>query len=108
MHTTVLNQVEVQKAFREHFAIFKLSIDSSQSVTSIEGRATTEAALAKQLRIFGTPYSLAIDSDGRELGRLPGAPINAHEYLLFKDYLLSGKSRSKTFVQFKAQRKSSS
>ena len=105
MHNTVLNRSDVQNAFREHFAIFKLSIDSTQSVTGIDGSNTTEAALAKQLKIFGTPYSLAIGSDGRDLGRLPGAPIDAGEYLLFKDYLISGTSRSESFAQFKAQRK---
>lgn len=105
MHNTVLNRAEVQNAFREHFAIFKLSLDSTQSITGFDGSNTTEAALAKQLKIYGTPYSLAVGTDGRDLGRLPGAPIDAAEYLLFKDYLLSGTSRTESFAQFKKQRK---
>lgn len=105
MHNTVLNRVDVQNAFREHFAIFKLSIDSSQSVTALDGSITTEAELAKQLKIYGTPYTLAIGNDGQTLGRLPGAPIDAGEYLLFREYLLSDTDRSESFAKYKARRK---
>lgn len=105
MHNTVLNQVEVQRAYREQFAIFKLAVDSSQTVTDVDGEVLTESALAKKWKVFGTPYTLVISADKGILGRLPGAPINAAEYLLFRDYLLAGGSQQETFAQYKARRK---
>jgi thioredoxin-related protein len=103
----VLNQVAVQRAYREHFAIFKLSVDSSQMVTDVDGEVLSESALAKKRKVFGTPYTLVISGDKSTLGRLPGAPINSAEFLLFREYLLAGGSQHETFAQYKVRRKGS-
>lgn len=105
MHQTVLNRTDVQAEYRKHFTAIRLAIDSSNAIVAPDGSATTESAYARRLGVFGTPFVIAIGADGRELGRMPGAPIDATEFLLFKDYLLAGDNGARTFAQFKAQRK---
>ncbi len=103
MHQTVLNRVEVQGAFRQHFIPIKVGADSSQPLTGLDGRQVTGKEFARQHKVFGTPFSLAFGTDGQEIGRLPGAPIDAGEYLAFRDYLLAGGARLGSFAQFKAR-----
>jgi thioredoxin-related protein len=105
MHQTVLNRVDIQAEYRRHFTALRLAIDSSNAIVAPDGSATTESAYARRLGAFGTPFVVAIGADGRELGRMPGAPIDAAEFFMFKEYLLAGDSGARTFAQFKAQRR---
>lgn len=105
MHDTVINRADVQDAFRQHFNIIRIEVDSSNEIVSPDGQPVTERELARSLKAYGTPYSIALNVDGTELARLPGAPINAEEYLLFAGYAASGAGRTESFAQYKARRR---
>jgi thioredoxin-related protein len=105
MHDTVINQVAVQDAFREHFNIIRIESDSLDEIVSPSGQTLTERDYARLSKAYGTPYSIALNVDGTELARLPGAPINADEYLLFADYAASGAATSGSFSHYKARRR---
>lgn len=106
MRQQVLNRDDVQAYFRRHFAIFSVDAFGDVPITDFSGRATTEKAYARALKIRGTPTFVIVGLDGRELARLSGATRDAEEFMQFGRYVAEGHYKTLSMEQYYAIAKS--
>lgn len=105
LHRNVLSQASVRAMLQRDFLSIRIDVQGLNPITAVDGRQITESALAKEMKVRGTPSIVAIDPQGRELARLVGAPASPEEFLLFGRYLLSGRTAAQSFAQYKQEQR---
>lgn len=101
MKTTILNQSEVQDAYRANFLIYPVDVNGDTELTDFQGKATTEKAFAFGLRVRATPVLMFFDLDGKPVARHTGPTKDKAEFLLLGQYVAEGAYATQTFIKYK-------
>ncbi|WP_273526041.1 thioredoxin family protein [Pseudomonas sp.] len=101
MRATVLNQADVQDAYRESFLVYAMDVNGDTEMTDFGGKDTTEKAFAFAHRVRATPTLLFFDLDGKLVARHTGPTKDKAEFLLLRRYVLDGAYASQPFAKYK-------
>ncbi len=109
MKTTILNQPEVIKFFKENFLIFKVDIEGDIEITDFQGKVTTEKEFSfKQHRVRATPVFAFFDLSGKRIVRYTGATSSVKEFIWLGEYVVTGAYKSMSFTRYKKIRRKKS
>ncbi len=86
MKTTILNQSDVQDAYRAKFLVFPIDVNGDTEMTDFTGKKFTEKDFAFHHRVRATPTLLFFDLDGKLVARHTGPAKDKAEFLLHLDY----------------------
>lgn len=101
MRSTILNQTDVQDAYRALFLLYSIDVNGDTQMTDFQGRQTTEKAFALANRVRATPTMLFIDLDGKVVARQTGPTKNKAEFLLLGKYVADGAYANEPFIKYK-------
>ncbi len=101
MKSTILNQAEVQDAYRAQFLVYPVDVNGDTQMTDFQGKATTEKAFAFENRVRATPTMLFFDLDGKLVTRFTGPARDKDEFLLLGRYVADGAYASQPFSKYK-------
>lgn len=101
MKTTILNQADVQDAFRSKFLLYSIDINGDTEMTDFQGKDTTEKAFAFAQRVRATPVLMFFDLDGKPVARHTGPTKDKAEFLLLGRYVAEGAYATQPFVKYK-------
>jgi thioredoxin-related protein len=104
MKTTILNQTDVQEAYRAAFLLYAIDVNGDTVLTDFQGRETTEKAFALENRVRATPTLLFFDLDGKLMTRFTGPTKDKAEFLLLDRYVTEGAYATRSFTQYKQAR----
>ncbi len=110
MKSTVLNRVEVQDYFKQHFLIFALDINGDVEMTSFTGQPTTMKEFAfREHRVRATPVFLFFDLEGKPIkrSRFTGAASSVDEFLLLGRYVVEEAYHEVSFTRYKRSHRKS-
>lgn len=101
MKATILNQSEVQDAYRRDFLVYTLDVNGDLPMTDFAGRETTEKAFALDNRVRATPTLVFVDLDGKIVARHTGPTRDVADFLLLGRYVAEGAYRDGPFAAYK-------
>jgi thioredoxin-related protein len=101
MKTTILNQSDVQDAYRAQFLLYPMDVNGDTGLTDFQGNATTEKAFAFAHRVRATPTLLFFDLDGKLVARHTGPTRDKAEFLLLGRYVAEGAYATQPFTRYK-------
>jgi thioredoxin-related protein len=101
MKNTILNQADVQDAFRAQFLLYPIDINGDTELTDFQGKATTEKAFAFGHRVRATPVLMFFDLEGKPIARHTGPTKDKAEFLLLGRYVAEGAYATQPFVKYK-------
>ncbi|MHB1215534.1 MAG: thioredoxin family protein [Thiobacillus sp.] len=101
MKTTILNQSDVQDAYREKFLVYSIDVNGDTEMTDFQGKRMTEKAFAFAHRVRATPTLLFFDLDGKLVARHTGPTKNQAEFLLLGQYVAEGAYATQPFIKYK-------
>ncbi|MDT3705369.1 MAG: thioredoxin family protein [Thiobacillus sp.] len=101
MKTTVLNQTDVQDAFRAQFLLYSIDVNGDTQIADFQGKDTTEKAFAFAHRVRATPALLFFDLDGKLIARHTGPTKDKADFLLLGRYVSEGAYASQPFTKYK-------
>ena len=105
MKTTIMNRVDVQEYYREHFRLLTIDIRGDTLMTDFEGNEVYEKDFAfKQHRVRATPVFMFFDTSGKKTMRLTGIVRNAEEFLWLAEYVVDGEYQNTNFTKYKRAR----
>ena len=101
MKTTILNQADVQDAFRAQFLVYSIDVNGDTQMTDFQGKAQTEKAFAFTHRVRATPTMLFFDLDGKLVTRHTGPTKDKAEFLLLGKFVVDGAYTTQSFTKYK-------
>ncbi len=101
MRATILNQADVQDAYRESFLVYSMDVNGDTEMVDFAGKDTTEKAFAFAHRVRATPTLLFFDLDGKLVTRHTGPTKDKAEFLLLRRYVLEGAYANQPFAKYK-------
>jgi thioredoxin-related protein len=101
MRTTILNQSDVQDAYRAQFLVYSIDVNGDTPMTDFKGKATTEKDFAFAHRVRATPTLLFFDLDGKMVARHTGPTKDKAEFLLLARYVTEGAYAKQPFTRYK-------
>jgi thioredoxin-related protein len=101
MKSTILNQSEVQDAYRALFLLYPIDVNGDTQMIDFQGKETTEKAFAFAHRVRATPTMLFFDLDGNLVTRHTGPTKNMAEFLLLGRYVADGVYATEPFTKYK-------
>lgn len=101
MKNTILNQPEVQDAYRAKFLVYPIDVNGDTELVDFQGNNTTEKAFAFGLRVRATPVLMFFDLDGKLLTRHTGPVKDKAEFLLLARYVTEGAYAREPFSKYK-------
>ena len=101
MKTTVLNQSDVQDAYRKKFLVYSIDVNGDTEMTDFQGKHMTEKAFAFAHRVRATPTLLFFDLDGKLVSRHTGPTKDKAEFLLLGQYVTEGAYATQPFIKYK-------
>lgn len=105
MKTTIMNRVDVQNYYREHFRNLTIDIRGDTLMTDFDGNEVAEKDFAfKQHRVRATPVFMFFDSSGKAIMRLTGIVRDAREFLWLGEFVVSGEYQKTNFTKYKRSR----
>jgi len=106
MKRDVLNRVEVQDYYRQHFRIIPVDIEGDIEIVDFQGQSIAEKDFAFQInRVRATPVFLFYDLDGKQVARYTGATSGIDEFLWLGEYVVQGVYRDMPFAKYKRLRR---
>jgi thioredoxin-related protein len=106
MKQSVLNQPQVQEAFREHFLAFSVDVEGDIEITSFSGETMAQKDFAfRENRVRATPVIAFFDLEGNRVVRYTGATSTVEEFLLLTEYAAGGHYREMPFTRYKRQQR---
>lgn len=101
MKSTILNQSDVQDAYRAQFLVYSIDVNGDTPLTDFQGKETTEKAFSLVNRVRATPTLLFFDLNGKLAARFTGPTKNKAEFLLLGRYVAEGEYATQPFTQYK-------
>ncbi|KAB2317974.1 MAG: thioredoxin [Thiobacillus sp. SCN 64-35] len=101
MKSTILNQADVQDAYRTNFLVYTIDVNGDTQMTDFQGRETTEKVFAFENRVRATPTMLFFDLDGKMVTRFTGPARDKAEFLLLGKYVAEGAYAGQPFTKYK-------
>ncbi len=91
MHEITFRIPEIVDYIKKNFYVMQMDMRGKRRFTDLKGKAVAESKLARELRITGTPTSQFLNSEGREIFRMPGyaEPVifnGVYEYVANEGY----------------------
>ncbi|MES9969385.1 MAG: thioredoxin family protein [Candidatus Thiodiazotropha sp.] len=106
MKTRVLNQVEVQDYFKEHFLIYTVDIEGDVEIADFRGNTMKEKDFAfRQHRVRATPVFGFFDLDGKMITRFTGATNDAQEFLWLGEFVVDDHYKVTNFSRYKREKR---
>jgi thioredoxin-related protein len=106
MKTRVLNQVEVQDFYKQHFLIYTVDIEGDVEVTDFAGMPVKEKDFAfKQFKVRATPVFGFFDLEGNLITRFTGATNSAQEFLWLGEFVVNDHYKETNFSRYKRQKR---
>jgi thioredoxin-related protein len=106
MKARVLNQVDVQDYYKQHFLIFSVDIEGDVEITDFKGKSMKEKDFAfKENKVRATPVFGFFDLDGNMITRFTGATNDAREFLWLGEFVVDGHYATTNFTRYKRQKK---
>lgn len=105
MKATILNQVQVQDFFRQHFRLLHLDTRGDTLMTDFDGTELAEKdfSLLKH-RVRATPVLMFFDLDGNVMLKYTGAVKDPQEFLLMGEFIVNGDYKKSRFAAYKRER----
>jgi thioredoxin-related protein len=103
MKATVLNRVEVQDYFRQHFLVYPIDVRGDIGLVDFDGNDMAEKTFALRERVRATPVFIFYGLDGKPITRYSGMTRTAEEFLLLGRYVVEGAHRQMPFADYKRQ-----
>jgi thioredoxin-related protein len=105
MKTRIMNRVDVQDYYRQHFRLLTVDIRGDTPMTDFDGNEVSEKDFAfKQHRVRATPVFMFFDSSGKKTMRLTGIVRDAREFLWLGEFVVSGAYQKTNFTKYKRER----
>jgi thioredoxin-related protein len=105
MKTTVLNQPEVQKYFRDNFLNFSVDIEGDVEMTDFKGQTMLQKDFAfKVNRVRATPVFAFYDLQGNQVVRYTGATSSIKEFMWLGEYAAQGIYKQMRFTKYKREK----
>lgn len=101
MKTTILNQSDVQDAYRAQFLLYPIDVNGDTELTDFQGKPTTEKDFAFLHRVRATPTLLFFDLDGKLVARHTGPTKDKAEFLLLEKFVAEGAYATQPFTKYK-------
>ncbi len=101
MKTTILNQADVQDAFRAQFLVYSIDVNGDTQMTDFQGKEQTEKDFAFGHRVRATPTMLFFDLDGKLVTRHTGPSKDKAEFLLLGKFVAEGAYATQSFTKYK-------
>ena len=101
MKTTILNQSDVQDAYRALFLVYSIDANGDTEITDFQGKATIEKEFAFSHRVRATPTLLFFDLDGKLVTRYTGPTKDKAELLLLGKYVAEGAYATQPLTTYK-------
>ena len=101
MKTTILNQSDVQDAYRAQFLVYSIDVNGGTQITDFQGAEQTEKAFSFGYRVRATPTLLFFDLNGKLVARHTGPTKDKAEFLLLAKYVAEGAYASQPFTKYK-------
>jgi thioredoxin-related protein len=101
MKTTILNQADVQDAFRAQFLVYSIDVNGDTQMTDFQGKEQTEKDFAFGHRVRATPTMLFFDLDGKLVTRHTGPTKDKAEFLLLGKFVTEGAYATQSFTKYK-------
>lgn len=101
MKNTILNQSEVQDAYRANFLVYPIDVNGDTELVDFQGNSMTEKAFAFGLRVRATPVLMFFDLDGKLLARHTGPVRDKAEFMLLARYITEGAYATQPFAKYK-------
>jgi thioredoxin-related protein len=106
MKTRVLNQVEVQDYFKQHFLIYTVDIEGDVEIADFQGNTMKEKDFAfKQHRVRATPVFGFFDLEGNMITRFTGATNDAQEFLWLGEFVVNDHYKTTNFSRYKREKR---
>jgi thioredoxin-related protein len=91
----------VIERYSANYVLAYVDSESGKRMRLPSGERITEMELGVRLKVFGTPFFYFMESDGKPILRAPGFQT-ADEFLVFDEFVHSGRYREQSFAEFKA------
>ena len=105
MKTTILNRVDVQDYYRQHFRLLTIDIRGDTLMTDFDGNEVYEKDFAfKQHRVRATPVFMFFDTSGKKTMRFTGIVRDAREFLWLGEFVVNGDYKKTNFTKYKRER----
>ena len=101
MKTTILNQTDVQDAYRAQYLVYSIDVNGDTQITDFQGKETSEKDFAFAHRVRATPALLFFDLDGKLVARHTGPTKDKAEFLLLGQYVSEGAYATQPFTKYK-------
>jgi thioredoxin-related protein len=105
MKSTIMNRVDVQNYYREHFRNLTIDIRGDTLMTDFDGNEVSEKDFAfKQHRVRATPVFIFFDTSGKAIMRLTGIVRDSKEFIWLGEFVVSGEYLKTNFTKYKRNR----
>ena len=105
MKATVLNQVEVQDYYREHFRIMRIDKNGDAQIIDFTGNEVIEKEFADKNRVRATPVIIFYDLEGKPVHRYTGAARNTQEFMWLGEYVVGENYKTQSYPLYKREKK---
>ncbi|MDX1335145.1 MAG: thioredoxin family protein [Gammaproteobacteria bacterium] len=106
MKTSVVNQVEVQDYFREHFRIFSVDIEGDVEVVDFDGTSMKAKDFSlKKHRVRATPVLAFFDLEGNKVFKYTGATANPEEFMWMGEFIVTKAYNETKFSRYKREKR---
>jgi thioredoxin-related protein len=106
MKARVLNQIEVQDYFKQHFLIYTVDIEGDVEIVDFQGNTIKEKDFAfKQNRVRATPVFGFFDLQGKMITRYTGATNDAQEFLWLGEFVVNDHYKTTNFPRYKQEKR---
>lgn len=105
MKATILNQVDVQDFYRQHFRILTLDVNGDEIITDFGGNEITQKSFAESIRVRATPVIMFFDLQGNKMTRYTGAVRNVQEFMWLGEFVVDEHYKNEKFTVFKRKKK---
>ena len=105
LKATVLNQVEVQDYYREHFRIMRIDKNGDAQIIDFTGNEVIEKEFADKNRVRATPVIIFYDLEGKPIHRYTGAARNTQEFMWLGEYVVGENYKTQSYPVYKREKK---
>ena len=95
---------EIRKRYTEHYVLVYVDAESGRRLKLPDGERITEAELGARFKAFATPLFVFLDSDGKEIAKIPGFKT-VEDFRDYDRYVHEGHYKSQTLLQFLGDKK---
>ncbi|MES9992134.1 MAG: thioredoxin family protein [Candidatus Thiodiazotropha sp.] len=106
MKTRVLNRVDVQDYFKQHFLIYTVDVEGDVEISDFQGNTMKEKDFAfRYNKVRATPVFGFFDLDGNRIFRFTGPTKDAQEFLWLGEFVVDDHYKTTKFSRYKREKR---